>query len=408
VDDQTSTRARPVTASQSRRAGTRLLLAVGLVAIAAVAIWLLERGTGARHHTTAVPPQPVSVATVATGTINVVLDGLGTVTPLATVNVQTQIAGQITQIGFTEGQLVHKGDFLIQIDPRPYQVALENAEGSLARDQALLGEARTDLVRYQKLAKLQSIAEQQAQDQAFLVKQYEGDIVIDQAAVDSAKLDLVYCHITSPIDGRVGLRQVDLGNYVQTSSTTPLVVLTQLQPISVEFTLPEDDVPQIQQQMAIHPLEVDAYDRSNTSRIATGTLAALDTQVNNTTGTVAMRAMFDNNENALFPQQFVNARLIVQVLNNVVTVPVVAIQNGAPGTYVYQVGDDDIAHVVKVRTGASDGTLIQVLSGLSPGDRVVTDGTDHLRDGTKVSIPPALPATPPASSQAAGPSAPTE
>ncbi len=388
MDDLTTTRLRsPTQASRARP----VLIILAVFLLAGLGLYGLRQATAPRRVIRALPPEPVAAATVSRGDISVVLDGLGAVTPLATVNVQTQIAGQIMKIGFTEGEMVHQGDFLIQIDPRPYQVALQTAQGNLARDQALLGEARIDLTRYQHLANLQSIARQQAEDQAFLVKQYEGDLITDQAAIDNAKLDLIYCRITSPIDGRVGLRQVDLGNYVQPSGATPLVVITQIQPISVEFTLPEDDLPEIRKQMRLGRLSVAAYDRANITRIATGYLAALDAQVNNTTGTVAMRAIFDNHDGALFPQQFVNARLTLETLHDAMTIPLAAVQHGAPGTFVYRIGADDKVSVTRITTGPTDGSRVQVVSGLAVGDRVVTDGVDRLRDGSEVTIP----ATPP-------------
>ena len=388
MDDLTTTRLRsPTQASRARP----VLIILAVFLLAGLGLYGLRQATAPRRVIRALPPEPVAAATVSRGDVSVVLDGLGAVTPLATVNVQTQIAGQIMKIGFTEGEMVHQGDFLIQIDPRPYQVALQTAQGNLARDQALLGEARIDLTRYQHLANLQSIARQQAEDQAFLVKQYEGDLITDQAAIDNAKLDLIYCRITSPIDGRVGLRQVDLGNYVQPSGATPLVVITQIQPISVEFTLPEDDLPEIRKQMRLGRLSVAAYDRANITRIATGYLAALDAQVNNTTGTVAMRAIFDNHDGALFPQQFVNARLTLETLHDAMTIPLAAVQHGAPGTFVYRIGADDKVSVTRITTGPTDGSRVQVVSGLAVGDRVVTDGVDRLRDGSEVTIP----ATPP-------------
>ncbi len=388
MDDLTTTRLRsPTQASRARP----VLVILAVFLLAGLGLYGLRQATAPRRVIRALPPEPVAAATVSRGDVSVVLDGLGAVTPLATVNVQTQIAGQIMKIGFTEGEMVHQGDFLIQIDPRPYQVALQTAQGNLARDQALLGEARIDLTRYQHLANLQSIARQQAEDQAFLVKQYEGDLITDQAAIDNAKLDLIYCRITSPIDGRVGLRQVDLGNYVQPSGATPLVVITQIQPISVEFTLPEDDLPEIRKQMRLGRLSVAAYDRANITRIATGYLAALDAQVNNTTGTVAMRAIFDNHDGALFPQQFVNARLTLETLHDAMTIPLAAMQHGAPGTFVYRIGADDKVSVTRITTGPTDGSRVQVVSGLAVGDRVVTDGVDRLRDGSEVTIP----ATPP-------------
>lgn len=390
MDDHTDLRSRPARVATKRGRGRLWIIAGALAVVVLLGLWLHERSdqpATSPRRAAANEALPVSTALVTTGTIRVILDGLGTVTPLATVTVRTQISGDIMQIGFTEGQLVHKGDFLVQIDPRPYQVALETAQGNLARDQALLGEARTDLARYQNLSRLQSIAQQQAADQAFLVKQYAGTVVTDQAAIDSAKLNLIYCHITSPIDGRVGLRQVDLGNFVQPSDTNGLVVVTQLQPMSIEFALPEDDIPVITRQMRRGRLAVLAYDRTNTVQLASGTLDALDTEVNNTTGTVTMRAMFSNTDNALFPQQFVNVQLVVQVLSGVVTAPVAAVQHGAPGAYVYAVGADHVVHVVTVQTGPTDGERVQIVAGLSPGQRVVTDGTDRLKDGAKVSVP---------------------
>ena len=331
-------------------------------------------------------PQPVEVAAVGTGDIDVVLTGLGAVTPLATVTVKTQINGQLQQIAFTEGQLVHKGDFLAQIDPRPYQVSLEQAQGTLAHDQALLAQAKADNARYQTLNKQDSIARQQVEDQVYLIKQYEGSVITDQAAIDSAKLNLTYCHITSPVDGRVGIRLVDPGNYVQTSDATGLFVVTQLQPISVLFTLPEDDVAQVQQQMAAGTLQVQAYDRTNTKLIATGELATTDNQIDSTTGTVKLRALFANKDSTLFPQQFVNARLLVEKLKGVVVAPQSAVQTGAPGQFVYLVKPGNTVAMQVVKTGPAENGKVQILDGLKPGDEVVTDGLDRLRDGAKISV----------------------
>ncbi len=347
------------------------------------------------------PPQSVGIATIGTGDIDVTLTGLGAVTPLATVTVKTQINGQLQQIAFTEGQLVHKGDFLAQIDPRPYQVALEQAQGTLAHDTGLLNQARADNARYQTLNKQDSISRQQVEDQVFLIKQYEGSVITDQGTIDSAKLNLTYCHIVSPVDGRIGIRLVDAGNYVQTSDSTGLFVVTQLQPISVLFTLPEDDVNQIQAQMAHGVLPVAAYDRTDTKQIAAGALATTDNQIDNTTGTVKLRALFPNTDNALFPQQFVNARLLVQTLKGVVVAPQAAVQTGAPGQFVYLVKPDDTVAIQVVKTGITEGDRVQITDGLKAGDKVVTDGLDRLRDGAKITIavPPGTPApgaTPPA------------
>ncbi len=332
------------------------------------------------------PPQTVGVATIAAGDLDVVMTGLGAVTPLATVTVVTQINGQLTDVAFTEGQTVRKGDFLAQIDPRPYQVALEQAQGTLAHDQGLLAQARADNARYQLLNKQDSIARQQVEDQVYLIKQYEGTVLTDQGLVDSAKLNLTYCHITSPVDGRVGIRLVDPGNYVQTSNTAGLFVLTQLQPMSVIFTLPEDDVGEVQSQMAKGPLPVMAYDRTNTKLIATGALATTDNQIDSATGTLKLRAMFDNADNALFPQAFVNARLRVRTVKGAVVAPQAAVQHGAPGDFVYLVKPDGTVAVQAVKLGVTQADRVQVSDGLKPGDKVVTDGLDRLRDGARITV----------------------
>ena len=336
------------------------------------------------------PPQPVGAAIIDKGDIRIVLNELGTVTSLDTVTVLTQINGQLTEVGFKEGQLVKKGDFLAQIDPRPYQVALEQAEGQLAHDQGLLQQAQTDLKRYQTLGRQDLIAQQQVDDQRFLVAQYTGSVQTDQGAVDSAKLNLVYCHIVSPIEGQIGLRLVDQGNYVQTGSTGGLVVVTQMQPISVLFSVPEDNLPDIVQRVrAGATLSVEAYDRANARLLATGQLATLDNQIDTTTGTIKLRAMFANPDELLYPNQFVNARLLVDTLHNTVRVPVQAVQRGEPGTYVYVITADNTVSVRPVKLGPTDGGFTAVLSGLQPGERVVTDGTDRLRDGAPVAVPTA-------------------
>jgi multidrug efflux system membrane fusion protein len=367
-----------------------LLFAVGALAWREFAAGPAATPAPAGRNAAAGPPQPVGVATAATGDVRVVLNALGTVTPLATVTVKTQIAGQLQQIAFTEGQMVHKGDFLAQIDPRPYQAALEQDEGQLAHDQALLKQSQADLVRYQTLLRQDSIARQQAEDQTFLVQQYQGSIRSDQAQIDTQKLNLVYCHIVAPVDGRVGLRQVDQGNYVQTSDSNGIVVITQEQPISVVFTIAEDDLPAVQKQLrAGTALTVAAYDRANVTLIASGTLATTDNQIDTTTGTVKLRALFANPDEALFPNQFVNARLLVNTLHGVVTVPAAAIQRGAPGTFAYVVAADNTVSVRVLKLGVTDGDKVQVTSGLNAGDRVVIDGTDRLREGAKVSVQPA-------------------
>ena len=334
------------------------------------------------------PAQSVGAATIGQGDIRVVVNALGTVTPIATVTVQTQIDGQLMEVGFTEGQMVKKGDFLAQIDPRLYQLQQAQYEGQLAHDQGLLAQAQVDLVRYQKLAEQNSIARQQYEDQVYIVQQYQGTVKLDQAQVDQQKLNIIYCHIVSPVTGRVGLRLVDPGNYVQTSNSTGIAVVTQVQPITVIFPIPEDDLPEIVPQLnAGSTFQVAAYDRANVKLLATGRVIALDSQIDTTTGTVKVRAQFDNSDYALFPNQFVNAQLLVKTLNNVVTVPTAAIQRGAPGAYVYVVNGDDTVSVRPIKIGPTDGPMAAVTSGLSAGERVVVDGTDRLRDGARVTIP---------------------
>jgi multidrug efflux system membrane fusion protein len=379
---------RPDVSSRSR---SRFRIGIGLIAILlALAVyetvhWIRSAPSGGRSPQGAL--QSVGAATVATGNIREIVNALGTVTPIATVTVQTQINGQLTDVGFTEGQLVKKGDFLAQIDARPYQILKEQYEGQLAHDQGLLAQAQMDLTRYQTLAQQNSIAKQQSEDQIFIVEQYKGSVQQDQGLVDAEALNISYCHIVSPVTGRVGLRLVDPGNYVQTASSTGIAVVTQLQPITVIFSIPEDDLPEIMPQFSAGtPLVVTAYDRANIHLLATGNVAAVDNQVDTTTGTVKVRAQFDNTDNALFPSQFVNARLLVKTLQNVVTVPTAAIQRGSPGTYVYAINSDSTVAVRQIKTGAVDGDLTEVKSGLNPGDRVVIDGTDRLRDGLHVSV----------------------
>lgn len=359
---------------------------------------------GGRYAALANQAQPVQVATVAPGDMPIVLNALGTVTPLASVTVRTQISGTLTQVAFKEGQMVKKGDFLAQVDPRPYQIALLNAQGALARDQALLKQARTDLVRYQTLLKQDSISRQQAEDQAFLVQQYEGTVKSDQASIETAQLDLAYCHITAPVSGRVGLRQVDPGNYVTAGDANGIVVITQLEPISVIFSVPEDNLPQILKQVhAGASMSTSAYDRSNTTLLATGSLQTLDNQIDTTTGTVKLRAGFDNHDDMLFPNQFVNIKLLVQALHNVDIVPTSAVQNGSMGTFVYVAKADNTVTVRQVKVGPVDGERTSILSGLQPGEKVVIDGSDRLREGAKITIPAPRPAS--AASAASGASA---
>jgi membrane fusion protein, multidrug efflux system len=361
--------------------GLLVLLSFGVYRITAVIEAPKQPGPG-RQATL----PPVDVATIGTGDIGVTVNALGTVTPIATVTVKTRVDGHLMEVGFEEGQTVKKGDFLAQIDPRPFEATKAQYEGQLAHDQGLLDQARMDLARYQTLLKQNSVARQQAEDQVYIVKQHEGSVRLDQAQVDAQKLNLIYAHICSPIDGRIGLRMVDPGNYVQTSDPG-LAVVAQMHPISVIFIVPEDDIPEIMAAMgAGKDVEVTAYDRANVAPLSVGKVVALDSQVDPTTGTVRLRANFANLDNKLFPNQFVNTRILVKTLHDVVTVPSSAIQHGAPGTYVYVVGSDDTASARKVDLGPQDGAMYAIKSGLSPGEKVVVDGADSLRQGAKVLI----------------------
>ncbi|MCP3721865.1 MdtA/MuxA family multidrug efflux RND transporter periplasmic adaptor subunit [Paraburkholderia sp. CNPSo 3272] len=348
-------------------------------------------------------PQPVSVATAKAGDMPIVITALGTVTPLADITVRTQLSGTLQDVYFQEGQMVKKGDVLAQIDPRPYQISLANAEGQLARDQALLATARLDLKRYQTLLSQDSIASQQVDTQASLVKQYEGTVKSDQASVDTYKLDLTYARITAPVSGRVGLRQVDPGNYVTPSDTNGIVVLTQLEPISVIFTTSEDNLPPIMKQLrAGTKMSVTAYDRSNTTMLEAGSLQTIDNQIDTTTGTVKLRASFTNHEQGLFPNQFVNARLLVDTIHDAVIVPTSAVLNGSQGQYVYVAKPDNTVTVRLVKVGPVDAERTSIASGLTVGERVVTDGSDRLREGAKITIPAEHPQHAKAASAAAG------
>jgi multidrug efflux system membrane fusion protein len=327
---------------------------------------------------------PVVAVQATKGDIGVYFTGLGAVTPVYTVTIQSQIAGYLMQVLYKEGQIVQKGDPLVEIDPRPYQVMMENAQAGLLRDQANLDNAQVDLKRYQTLVPLRAVPEQQLATQEALVKSDEGIVKTDQAQIDTAKLDLVYCHITAPITGRVGLRLVDPGNYETPGQATGLVVITQIQPITVVFTLPEDQLPAIVKQMrAGARLTVEAYDRGMT-KIAQGWLETIDNQIDPTTGTVKLRANFDNRDGALFPNEFINAKLLVQEKRGVTLIPTAAVQRNSQRTYVFFVKSDSTVTVQTITVGTTEGDDTEVTSGLKPGDFVVMTGVDRLQEGTKV------------------------
>ena len=331
--------------------------------------------------------QTVRVAPVTLGDMPITLDALGTVTPFETVTIRTQIAGMLMELGFTEGQMVKKGDFLAQIDPRPYEAALAQARGQLAKDQALLAQAQSDLVRYEALNKQDSIAKQQVADQEALVAQDKAAIQTDQAQIQTAQLNLNYTHIVSPVDGRVGIRMEDPGNYLQPSDATGIVVVTQLDPISVLFSTAEDNLPRIAERLnAGATIPVTAFNRANVEKLAQGTLTTYDSQVDVTTGTIKMRATFANPKGVLFPQQFVNVRLLIDTLKGVALAPNAAVQVGPSGHFVYLLNANDTVTKRDVVTGPSDGKSTTIASGLAAGDKVVIDGVDRLRDGVKVRV----------------------
>jgi membrane fusion protein, multidrug efflux system len=333
------------------------------------------------------PPQTVRVAPATLGDMPLTIDALGTVTPFETVTIRTQIAGTLQTVGFTEGQIVKAGDFLAQIDPRPYEAALAQAQGQLAKDQALLGQAQSDLARYQQLAKQDSIAQQQVADQVALVAQDKAAIAADQAMVKTAELNVAYTHIVSPVTGRVGLRLVDPGNYLQPSDVNGIVVITQIDPISVVFTTPEDNLPRIAARLnSGAKLPVTVLDRDNVHSLATGTLTTYDSQIDVTTGTIKMRATFANPDGVLFPEQFVNVRLLVDTMTGATLAPNAAIQLGPSGNFVYLLNDDSSVSKRDVAIGPTDGKHTVVASGLAAGDKVVIDGVDRLRDGAKVKV----------------------
>src|SRR5580700_1517874 len=388
-------------AKPKSRGGVVLTLLIVAALIAGVVWWTKHQaapqperqGRGGRNAA----PMSIVPETVGKGDIGINLNALGTVTSLATVTIRSQISGYLLKIDFKEGDEVKKGDLIAEIDPRPYEATLAQAKGQLARDEAQLKGAQVDLARYQGLAAQNAVPHQTLDTQVALVGQDQGTVEADRAAVQSAEVNLNYCRILAPNDGRVGLRQVDQGNYVTPGDANGIVVITQIKPISVLFTVPEDNLQSISKRLqAGAVLPATALDRTGATKIADGTLQTFDSQIDPTTGTIKLRAQFPNESQTLFPNQFVNIRLLLDTHKDATTMPTAGIQRGQPGTFVYLVNDDSTVSVRPIKLGATDGDRVEVLSGLAPGDRIVVDGADKLRDGAKINVRAATDANAPA------------
>ncbi len=397
--DARATDPNPRDAPARRTRGWSIALIALLVALAA-GWWWVERGreapgtapasgaapgAGAGWRGDAARPVPVTVVVAEIADVPIVLDALGTVTSLRTVTVRPQVDGPLLRVPFREGQLVEKGELLAEIDPRPFEVQLAQAQGQLARDRALLENAKVDLERYRMLVKQDAASAQQLDTQAALVRQYEGALKTDQAQVDHARLQLGYTRITAPFAGRLGMRLVDAGNLVRAGDATGIVTITQIRPIGVSFSVPEKDLPPVLERYRDgQAMAVQALDRDLSAVLATGRLTTIDNQIDTATGTLRMKAEFTNEDAALFPNQFVNVRVRVDILKDAVVIPSAAVQRGAPGTYVYVVRDGGVVSLQRVSLGPVDGQRIVVREGIAVGERVVVDGVDNLRDGARV------------------------
>jgi multidrug efflux system membrane fusion protein len=377
----------PLARPPSRR--RLILISVAALLIIAGIVWWNRQDSAPQPANAGRNAAPMSIVpqTVGKGDIGIKLNALGTVTSLATVTIRTQISGYLQKIDFKEGDEVKKGDLLAEIDSRPYEATLAQAKGQLARDEAMLKGAQVDLTRYQGLAAQNAVPHQTLDTQVALVAQNQGTVEADRGTVKSAEVNLQYCRILAPLDGRVGLRQVDQGNYVTPGDSSGLVVITQLQPISVLFTVPEDNLQAISKRLqAGATLPAAAYDRSGTNKIADGTLQTFDSQIDPTTGTIKLRAQFQNDTKTLDPNQFVNIQLLLDTHKDVTTMPTAGVQRGVPGTFVYLINADNTVSVRPIKIGVTDGDTVEVLSGLAPSDRIVIDGADKLRDGAKINV----------------------
>lgn len=365
-----------------------LWVVIGLILLALFVWAILPSSNSGTGGSGANGPQPVGVVAAARGDVDIALNALGTVTPLATATVRPQVSGQILRIDFQEGENVKAGDLLAEIDPRPFRASLDQARGQLARDEASLANARVDLKRLQALYASQATSQQALATQAALVKQDEGIVMSDRANVETAAINLGYTRIIAPVAGRAGIRQVDPGNFVGAGQATGIVVVTQLEPMSVIFTMPEDNIGDVMARLRSGAvLPVDAFDRNQTTKLASGRLSAVDSQVDTTTGTVKLRALFDNEDGALFPNQFVNVRLLVNTLHGRTVVPASAVQRGTDSTFVFVVKPDHTVAIRTVTVGPQQDDRVSITKGLNPGETVVTDGADRLRDGAEVMIP---------------------
>jgi len=397
--DSAPIRSEPVGGALGPRKGKLAIIAIIVLAVIGAVIWYAgsrppdsagkqASGSAADRSGHADPSArgiPVGVASVRKGTFDVYLFALGTVTPLNTVQIRSRVDGQVMRIAFDEGQMVNAGDLIAEIDPRPFEVQLTLATGQLARDQALLENARKDLERYRTLLAQDSIARQQVDTQESLIRQYEAAVQSDQGGIASARLQLTHARIVAPIGGRVGLRQVDAGNIVRAADATAIVVITQLQPIGVLFPIPEDALPRVMKRLRTgHLIPVEAFDRAQKEKLGSGRLLTVDNQIDTATGTVKLKAEFPNASNALFANQFVNIRMPLETMANATLLPTAAVQRGAAGTFVYVVKDDSTVVVTPVGLGPVQGEVSTVVSGVAAGAKVVIDGADRLRDGAKV------------------------